>query len=76
MKNLLRVLGLKTILVMLTDLTLVSIGLFAGVLSALAFDRAPWGTEFWVLSLICIVCNLGTAIISWWAWIQLRFARV
>lgn len=71
----LRAIGIKTLLIMMTDLLLVTIGLFTGILSALAFDRGAWSQEFWMFSLISIGCSLGTAVIGWWAWLQLRYKK-
>ena len=72
MKSLLQSLGLKTFFIILTDVMLISISLFTGILSALAYDKEPWGTKFWTLALISIFCDIITSVIGWWSWLEIR----
>jgi len=68
----LRALGIKTALIMLTDLLLGWAGLFSGILSALAYDREAW-TTFWMWASIGGISATGSLLVSWWCWYQLRY---
>ena len=71
----LHLIGIKTFLIMMTDLLLLTLGGFSGILSALAYDREPWSPAFWMWAMISIGSSFGCAIIGWWCWYELRYKK-